>query len=192
MLPACSLVSPPLNCRNWTPNDAPRQPTSFSAWTLRPRTRAWLLVQPPGWAPPATRTLVSASHMPPSFTPHSSFSPSVRPSQPVPVIPTSVAAGLPLTETTFSGGLGLAAVSGVCWASAPLATARNAIKQAAPNRASRQPPPPPKRWRPDSLSQTSPQLPCLAPQPARPPANSPAGCSMFVREAFFGASRKDQ
>ena len=102
---------------------------------------AWLLVHPPGWAPPATTTLVSAIHSPPSFTPHSSFKPSVRPSQPVPEIEKSVAAGLPLMETTCSGGMGLAAVSGACWAIASPAKTRSAIQQNAPTDADRQPPP---------------------------------------------------
>src|SRR6188768_3604748 len=96
MLPASALLSAPLNCRNAKPNEAPRQPTSLSASTSRPMNSALLLVQPPGLAPPATTTLVSASHRPPRLMPQSSLRPSVRPSQPVPV-EWVVAAGLPLT-----------------------------------------------------------------------------------------------
>src|SRR5664279_319266 len=115
MLPASPLVLAPLNCRNWKPNDAPRQSTSFSASMPRPMRSALLLVQPPGWAPPATTRLVSASHSPPKVMPHSSCRPSVRPSQPLPV-ENVVAAGLPLTAATCSVGLGALPGLGGLWA----------------------------------------------------------------------------
>src|ERR1700730_1503676 len=123
-LPAAPLVFAPLTCRNWKPNDAPRQSTSFSASMPRPIRSALLLVQPPGWAPPAATRLVSASHSPPSVMPHSSCRPSVRPSQPVPV-EYVVAAGLPLTAATCSIVPGvLTGPGGLCATVVPEKTAK--------------------------------------------------------------------
>ena len=185
-LPAWALVSEPLNCRNWKPNVAPRQPTSFSASTPRPTISAWLLVHPPGCAPPATMMLVSASHRPPSLMPHSSFKPSLRPSQPLPTMPKSVAAGLPLTAT------------GV-WPTASAATVESAIALMIASAAGRRPPSPPKRRRPDC-----PKLPRKVPNatvypktlrdPARPKSIC-AGGALLHQEmiktlaAAFGSRR---
>src|SRR4051812_48155249 len=129
MLPASALVSAPLNCRNSKPNEAPRQPTSLLASISRPMKSALLLVHPPGLAPPATTTLVSARQRPPNLMPHSSRRPSVRPSQPVPVEDV-VAAGLPLTAATVSVALEVVAGAGGACACAWLASKANAQQSA--------------------------------------------------------------
>src|SRR3954470_8470240 len=136
MLPASALVSAPLNCRKSKANDAPRQATSFSASISRPTKSALLLVHPPGLAPPATTTLVSASHRPPSLMPHSSRRPSVPPSQPVPV-EDLVAAGLPLTAAKFSVALGVRAGGGGDCACAWPANNASVAQQSPTSRAAR-------------------------------------------------------
>src|SRR5712691_518717 len=97
----------------------------------RPITRRLLLVQPPGWAPPATTRLVSASQSPPREMPHSSRRPSVRPSQPLPV-ENSVSAGLPLiAASSFAGFAEAVELIGLCAVAVPAAATSDAQQEAA-------------------------------------------------------------